>query len=133
MNKNLLVVLIIVMVIIIGAIYFLQQPKNMEDNQPNMNNDQSDQPSGSEANNSPKTFDVTIVNFSFSPTEITIKAGDTVTWTNQESAPHTISGNGFQSNTLSKGQSFSFTFDNKGVFDYICGIHPSMKGRITVQ
>ncbi len=90
--------------------------------------------SGSGTNVSPGTYNViTIRNFSFNPAQLNIKKGDIVTWTNQDSAPHRISGSGFQSNSLSNGQSFSFTFSVAGTFDYICSIHPSMKGKVIVQ
>ena len=78
------------------------------------------------------TISITIKNFTFNPAELNIKKGDTVIWTNDDSAPHQISGSGLQSDILSKGQSFSFTFGDAGIFDYICSLHPSMKGKINV-
>jgi len=125
MNKNILIILIVILIIIAGAIYFQQQPNIVQNNQ--------NQPPKSEANTNSEVLNVTIQNFSFNPAEMSIKKGSTVTWTNQDAMPHRISGSGFQSNTLNKGQSFSFTFDTAGTFDYICSIHPSMKGRIIVQ
>jgi plastocyanin len=49
--------------------------------------------------------------------------------------PHSISGEtgGLRSNTLNRGQQFSYTFDQTGRFDYVCGLHPSMKGSIVVE
>lgn len=80
----------------------------------------------------PETYDVQIKNFAFSPADINIKQGDTITWTNMDSAPHTIDLGFKKSGTLSQGNSFSYTFSQKGTYDYICGIHPSMKGTVTV-
>jgi plastocyanin len=86
---------------------------------------------------SPKTTEntknIAIKNFAFSPAELTIKAGDTVIWTNDDSAPHTIKSENFNSQTLSTGDIFSFKFARLGTYDYICGIHPSMKGKIIVE
>jgi amicyanin len=78
---------------------------------------------------------VTIQNFAFSPASLTIKKGETVTWTNQDSAPHQIaSDNGkFQGPSFSKGQTYSFTFNDTGTFPYHCTIHPMMKATIVVQ
>lgn len=76
---------------------------------------------------------IDIKNFAFDPNSLTVKAGTTVTWTNQDSAPHKILGSGFESGDLSKGQTFSYTFNDKGKFDYSCSIHPSMKGKVIVE
>ncbi len=74
--------------------------------------------------------------FRFSPSSITVAAGDTVTWTNNGSASegHDVSGSGgLGSGTLHSGQSYSHTFASPGTFSYICSIHPFMKGTVTVQ
>ncbi len=76
---------------------------------------------------------VSIKNFAFNPAELAVKSGDTVTWTNDDSAPHQIKSTAFNSDMLSTGQSFSFTFNQAGSYDYICSIHPSMAGKIIVQ
>jgi plastocyanin len=71
--------------------------------------------------------------FRFSPSSITVGSGDTVTWTNNGSEPHDVTGSGLGSGTLSSGQSYSHTFASPGTFSYICSIHPFMKGSVTVQ
>ncbi|HLM83744.1 MAG TPA: cupredoxin family copper-binding protein, partial [Candidatus Bathyarchaeia archaeon] len=78
---------------------------------------------------------VTIENFAFSPANLTIKKGDTVIWTNKDSAPHQVASDDgkFQGPSLSKGQVYSFTFNETGVFPYHCAVHPTMKAAITVQ
>ncbi len=78
---------------------------------------------------------VAIKGFKFIPADITVKVGTTVTWTNEDSAPHTVeSSDGvLRSDELGKGDSWSFTFTKAGKHDYICGIHPSMHGSVTVQ
>jgi plastocyanin len=82
----------------------------------------------------PTKVDVEIVDFSFKPQEVTVAVGGTVTWTNNGSASHTATANdgSFDSGTLTSGKSFSFTFSTAGSFDYICSIHPFMKGTVKV-
>jgi plastocyanin len=78
---------------------------------------------------------VAIEGFSFGdPIEVAV--GTTVTWTNNDSAPHTVTqsgGGGFQSGAINQGGTFSFTFDTAGTFDYFCEFHPNMTGTITVR
>ena len=77
---------------------------------------------------------VSIQGFAFNPSTLTIKAGTTVTWTNEDSASHTITSAGFfDSGTIASGQTFSKKFDQPGTYDYICSIHTSMKGKIIVE
>jgi len=76
---------------------------------------------------------VTIQGFAFMPQTLKIKTGTTVTWTNNDTAPHDIKSTLFLSPRLSQGQTFQYTFDQVGTYDYSCGIHPSMKGQIIVQ
>jgi hypothetical protein len=65
---------------------------------------------------------------------VTVHVGDTITWTNQDVAPHTAtaSDGSFDTGNISQGKSGSHTFDTAGTFAYICSIHPSMKGTVTV-
>lgn len=77
---------------------------------------------------------VGIDNFTFNPKMVTVKAGDTVTWTNKDDIPHTVADPGaFKSKALDTGDSFSFTFTTPGSFDYFCSLHPHMTGRIVVE
>lgn len=82
-----------------------------------------------------KPFSVAIKGFKFVPADLTVKVGDTVVWTNEDSAPHTVesSDKTLKSDELSKGDKYQHTFTKTGVTDYICGIHPSMQGSVTVQ
>src|SRR3989338_5900720 len=73
------------------------------------------------------TASVSIKNFAFSPAELTVAKGTKVVWTNEDSAPHTIASDTFSSGSLSNGGKFEFVFSEAGTFDYICGLHPSMK------
>jgi amicyanin len=76
---------------------------------------------------------VIIIDFVFLPAEITISKGETVTWINQDSAPHTATGSAFDSGFMGKDATFSFTFNEAGTFDYICTYHPYMKGKVIVN
>lgn len=78
-------------------------------------------------------IDVDIRNFEYLPAELTILLGETVRWTNYDTAIHNVVGSGLESQDLKKGESFSYTFEKTGSFDYICTYHPQMKGRINVS
>lgn len=80
------------------------------------------------------TQDVTIQGMAFAPQTLTIAAGDTVRWTNQDGAPHTATfqSAGMDTGRLNRGNSGELTFAQAGTYDYICAIHPSMRGRIVV-
>lgn len=77
---------------------------------------------------------VDISDFAFSPTPVIVPLGTTVTWTNGDSAPHTVSSRTglFESGTLSKDAAFSYTFTQGGVFQYYCKLHPYMAGEVVV-
>ncbi len=83
---------------------------------------------------SPKVVTVSITGFKFVPADVTVNVGDTITWTNADGASHTVeSADGvIESDELFKGDTFSMTFDKAGSHPYICGLHPSMKGTVTV-
>jgi LPXTG-motif cell wall-anchored protein len=77
---------------------------------------------------------VSVIDFAFSPSSVTISVGETVTWTNNGDNTHTTTDSGvWDSGNLTPGQSFSHTFDTAGTFNYLCTIHPTlMTGTITV-
>jgi plastocyanin len=72
------------------------------------------------------------VSTGFVPTSITVKRGTTVTWTNRDITPHTVTGSGWGSPTLAPDATYSYTFNSAGSFDYKCSIHPAMQGTINV-
>jgi amicyanin len=79
---------------------------------------------------------VSIKDFAFTPSDTTVKAGTTVTWTNRDQDPHTVtstgSGGPLHSPTLRHGQTFKYTFTKPGHYDYLCTIHPFMTATVTV-
>jgi plastocyanin len=82
---------------------------------------------------SANTAQVLIKDFKFLPDQITIQRGDTITWTHPGPASHTVKFADSESPVLMNGASYSKTFNNPGTFDYICGVHPSMKGTVAVR
>lgn len=77
---------------------------------------------------------VSIDNFAFVPAKLTVAAGSTVTWTNHDEEPHTIaaSDGSFHSPGMGAQAAYSHTFSAPGTFDYICSIHPFMRGTVVV-
>ena len=78
---------------------------------------------------------VKIESFAFSPSNISVAIGDTITFTNMDSAPHTASANdgSFDTGTLSKGKSKTVTISAAGTHAYKCNFHPSMTGNVTAN
>ncbi|MEK6908125.1 MAG: plastocyanin/azurin family copper-binding protein [Thermoproteota archaeon] len=80
-------------------------------------------------------------NACFSPASLTINAGDTVEWTNVDTAAHTVTSGSpadgpsgvFDSSLIMGGASFENTFDEAGSYDYFCMVHPWMVGNIQVN
>jgi plastocyanin len=79
--------------------------------------------------------EVKIDNFVFNPQELTVAVGTTVKFVNHDDIPHTVvdKNKGFRSKALDTDDSFSFTFANAGTYDYFCGLHPHMQGKIIVK
>jgi plastocyanin len=80
-------------------------------------------------------FTVTIQGMTFAPASLSVAPGDTVTFVNQDKAPHTASATdgAFDTGQLSSGESATVTVAAAGTHDYICKVHPSMKGVVTAQ
>jgi plastocyanin len=80
---------------------------------------------------------VTIANFAFSPTPLTVAPGTKVTWNNKDEEPHTVTsvdgGQTFKSPALDTDDKFSFTFNKPGTYKYFCSIHRQMVGTIIVK
>ena len=75
------------------------------------------------------------------PAEVTVNVGDTVTWSNDDTAAHTVTSGTptdgpdglFDSSLFMAGTTFEYTFDEAGTFDYFCMVHPWMVGTVTVR
>lgn len=151
MNKKIIIYILIVLVIALGAFYFLNKPQNNSTQMSPASTPSvlapyaepttvpvASVPSQPSSQPAPavvpaKTYNVSIINFSFDPGVLNISKGDTVIWTNKDSVPHQIVGAGLGSSVMGNGQSYTSVFNISGTFDYHCAIHPSMKGSIIVQ
>ncbi len=78
---------------------------------------------------------VTIVDFAFQPQNLSVKVGQTVTWTDNGDAPHSVKWQqgAAESPRLQKGGTYQRTFESAGSFPYVCGVHPNMTGTVTVS
>lgn len=123
--------------IVIGAIvlvvgvgwYVVAHRNNTSPNTMNMSSSSTNQ-------NSVATSSVAIQNFAFSPANITVKKGTTVTWTNKDSVAHTVTETdgktGPTSGDVNPGANYTFTFNTPGTYHYHCSIHPEMVGTVIV-
>ena len=73
-------------------------------------------------------------NYTYQPANMQVRVGTTVTWTNQDSVPHSVTfKNGMRdSGLLTQGQSFSYTFNTPGTYQYYCTVHPYMVATVNV-
>jgi amicyanin len=82
-------------------------------------------------------YHVPIANYAYDPATLTVTVGDTVTWTNEDTVPHTVTTSSgpvaLNSPNLSKGQSWSFTFTVAGTYLYYCAVHPYMRAEVIVR
>ena len=83
-------------------------------------------------NPNPQTYTVNIQNNAFNPSSVQIPVGSTVKWINLDPIQHEPKGIVFDSGPLSQNGVFEYTFNQTGTYNYVCAIHPSMKGTITV-
>lgn len=101
-------------------------------------NSQSSSSSQNSSDNTRAAGTVDIRNMMFTPSQITVQKGQSVTWTNNDSMTHTVVDDlsnvgGPASGDIAPGQSYTFTFNKTGSFQYHCSIHPSMRGTIVVK
>jgi len=79
--------------------------------------------------------EIGIDNFKFAPTPLTVPKGATVTWVNRDDIPHSIVCQtlGFHSHPMDTDGNVSLRFDQPGRYEYVCGLHPFMRGAVIVQ
>lgn len=80
--------------------------------------------------------EVKMQDIKFNPGTVTVSKGDTVTWVNEDSVGHDVTGDSFKSGDpggLQNGDTFKFTFKKAGTFDYVCTVHPGMEGTVEVK
>ena len=80
--------------------------------------------------------EVSMESIKFVPDSVTIAPGDTVTWVNNDTVDHDVTGDGFKSGDaggMANGDTFEHTFPDAGTFDYVCTVHPGMEGTVEVE
>lgn len=150
MNRNLLVALLIGGVLVVGAVAFFSTagdvaptptptptPTPVPVTPPVSPNPAVNPPATAPtpAPASPARVSVAIENYQYLPKTITVKKGTVVTWTNKDAVAHTVtstSGSVLNSPYFGKNQTWSYTFDTVGTYDYKCAPHPYMTGRVVV-
>ena len=129
MNTKIVIIIAVLVIVAVGAFFVVSQSGKMQQ-QGSMSQTQPAAESGS----SPAAVKgvVVIQNMAFSPSTLTIKVGDKVTWTNQDSVGHsaTADDNSFDTGVLAQGQSGSVTFSKAGTYTYHCKVHTFMTGTI---
>ncbi len=131
MKKGSLIVLIVAVIAIAGVALFTLRPKADEH--------ASMQPSSTATVDQPADANsVVISNYTFNPTPLKVKKGTKVTWTNHDVVKHTVTidagqpAGGPDSPLFGKNETFSYTFDSVGTYNYHCSPHPYMHGVVEV-
>lgn len=129
------IVVVVIIVVAMGGNNNKIASTTASNNMSNMDMSGSGSSSGSNAPSA--TNSVAIQNFAFSPANVTVKTGTTVTWTNKDSVAHTVtadsaSADAPSSGDIGPGHTYSFTFKQAGTFKYHCSIHTDMLGTVTV-
>jgi plastocyanin len=81
----------------------------------------------------PKVHTVKIEGMKFVPEKLTVKKGEVVVWQNADLVPHTVMGGPIMSPVINAGATFRWTADKAGAHDYMCTLHPNMRGAVTVK
>ena len=123
----LIVAVVVITVLIVGALAVFLLINKREDVNPD---------------EATATTEVAIQDGKFEPETIKVKVGDTVTWTNEDSRSHIVASDphpihtdlsALESDNLSPGERYTFTFTEKGEFTYHCHLHPGVKGAVIVE
>jgi plastocyanin len=137
MRKSLIVAVIVIIVLIGGALALANKSNNNKPtaSQPAATSSQSNSSSSSNASAAPGKVEITN-NMIFTPSQISVSVGSSVTWTNNDNVSHTVvedHGDGPNSGEIAPGATYSYTFTKKGSYQYHCSIHPQMRGTIVVK
>jgi plastocyanin len=80
--------------------------------------------------------EVSMEGIKFAPESVSVSVGDSVTWVNNDTVGHDVTGDDFKSGdagAMQNGDTFAQTFDKAGTFNYVCTVHPGMEGSVTVK
>jgi plastocyanin len=140
MNRNALIAIVVVVILAVGgwAIYDHGKSNNNSSYGNNSTTTQTNTSNPPPSSNQPTEGAITIKNMMFTPSQITVAKGGTVTWTNNDTTAHKVVDDlsnvgGPNSGDIAPGATYSFTFNKTGSFQYHCSIHPSMRGTIVVK
>jgi plastocyanin len=142
MRRSTLIVIIIVAVLAVAGAVVAINHNNPTYNAPatssTSQNTANNTSTGSNSNSQPSSGTINIKNMMFTPPQITVAKGGSVTWTNNDTTTHTVVDDlsnvgGPASGDIAPGGTYSFTFSKTGSFQYHCSIHPSMRGTIVVK
>lgn len=130
------VTIIVILLIIVAAAAIAVGHKSNNNSSPTTSNTNSSTSGAS--GKQPMAGTINIRNMMFTPSQITVAKGGTVTWTNNDTTTHTVvddlsNVDGPHSGDIPPGGKYSFTFNHTGSFQYHCTIHPSMRGTIVVK
>lgn len=130
--KKIIIGLITLLVLTGGALALMKDKPNQADHTPMTGN------SGTQKTTETVPNQIEISNFEFGPAKMVVKKGTKVTWKNNDGAKHNIafdSGKlkGTEGELFGKGETYSYTFDEAGTYDYHCRPHPYMKATVEVQ
>ena len=93
--------------------------------------------SKADATKRPSTQEVTISEFRYEPSTLTVAVGTRVTWINRDDVPHTVTSTAkplaFKSGTLDTDDKFTHTFTTPGTYEYFCAVHPKMTAKVIVK
>lgn len=138
MNKGLIAVVVVIILAVGGWLAFGNKNSNNNSTYGTSNNNSNQSSNSTTNSNQSSVGKISIQNMMFTPPQITVAKGGSVTWTNNDSITHTVVDDlsnvgGPNSGDIAPGQSYSFTFNKTGSFQYHCSIHPSMRGTIVVK
>lgn len=134
MRRSILAAVVVVIILIAAGAIALTHKSNPNAPSSFTGNTQS----SNSSSNQPASGSINIRNMMFTPSQITVAKGGTVTWTNNDTTTHTVVDDlsnvgGPDSGNIPPGGTYSFTFNKTGSFQYHCTIHPSMRGTIVVK
>jgi len=144
MSKNKIVFVAAVFIVAVAAIYILARPSINLPNLPASTTTAQSTETTTQTNTGAQTTTVAtgsfqpssvtleIKSWGFNPDVVTLLKGSTATWTNKDSATHTVTGSGFDSGDIASGKSWSHTFSTAGTFEYSCKHHPSMTAKVII-
>ena len=142
MKRMVLIATVIAIAAVVAVVAIGSRDRNSQENNTATTSQTPHQAAGSPAEEDRKTSEdevtnVSIENHAYQPAVITIAKGTTVTWTNKDRVQHdvmpTVKSDAFPGSTLlSGGESYSFTFDTPGTYEYYCSPHTFMRGTVVV-